>query len=67
MVSDPTEAQVGPGVEGDLDVLTEIYDHSVRETAITFGTAPLTPPHPACAPAPAALPASPTRKTARTA
>ncbi|MGY9069075.1 N-acetyltransferase family protein [Streptomyces sp. CAS3] len=43
MVSEPTEAQVRPGVEGDLDALTEIYNHYVRETAITFDTVPFTP------------------------
>lgn len=43
MVSEPTEVQVRPGVEGDLDALTEIYNHYVRETAITFDTVPLTP------------------------
>ncbi|QNP75924.1 N-acetyltransferase family protein [Streptomyces roseirectus] len=30
--------QVRPGVEGDLDALTELYNHYVRETAITFDT-----------------------------
>lgn len=43
MASKPTELQVRPGVEADLGALTEIYNHYVRETAITFDTAPLTP------------------------
>ncbi|MEU6774143.1 N-acetyltransferase family protein [Streptomyces sp. NPDC046759] len=34
-----TGVQVRPGVEGDLDALTAIYNHYVRETAITFDTA----------------------------
>ncbi|MEV0915880.1 N-acetyltransferase family protein [Streptomyces sp. NPDC049967] len=38
-----TEAQVRPGVEGDLEALTDIYNHYVRETALTFDTAPFTP------------------------
>lgn len=38
-----TEVQVRPGVEGDLDALTAIYNHYVRETAITFDTAIFTP------------------------
>ncbi|MGW3202965.1 N-acetyltransferase family protein [Streptomyces sp. NPDC001135] len=37
------EAQVRPGVEGDLNALTAIYNHYVRETAITFDTAIFTP------------------------
>ncbi|GAA2496636.1 N-acetyltransferase family protein [Streptomyces gobitricini] len=36
------EVQVRPGTEGDLRALTDIYNHYVRETAITFDTAPLT-------------------------
>ncbi|MEW2620732.1 N-acetyltransferase family protein [Streptomyces sp. NPDC048106] len=43
MASRPTDVQVRPGVEADLDALTEIYNHYVRETAITFDTAPLAP------------------------
>ncbi|MFH8340034.1 GNAT family N-acetyltransferase [Streptomyces sp. AM6-12] len=43
MASTPAGVQVRPGVEGDLDALTEIYNHYVRETAITFDTVPLTP------------------------
>ncbi|MDQ8706803.1 N-acetyltransferase family protein [Streptomyces sp. LHD-70] len=40
---EPTAVQVRPGTEGDLDPLTEIYNHYVRETAITFDTVPFTP------------------------
>ncbi|MEV6115654.1 N-acetyltransferase family protein [Streptomyces sp. NPDC052109] len=43
MPTERTEAQVRPGVEGDLDALTAIYNHYVRETAITFDTAIFTP------------------------
>ncbi|MFJ6569802.1 GNAT family N-acetyltransferase [Streptomyces sp. NPDC091292] len=43
MSSDPTEVQVRPGTEGDLTALTDLYNHYVRETAITFDTAPFTP------------------------
>ncbi|MGW2778195.1 N-acetyltransferase family protein [Streptomyces olivaceoviridis] len=43
MRSEPTEAQVRPGIEADLDTLTAIYNHYVRETAITFDTAVFTP------------------------
>ncbi|MGW0766611.1 N-acetyltransferase family protein [Streptomyces sp. NPDC002676] len=39
MSSGRTEVQVRPGVEGDLDALTELYNHYVRETPITFDTA----------------------------
>ncbi|MGW2641249.1 N-acetyltransferase family protein [Streptomyces sp. NPDC001348] len=37
------EVQVRPGVEGDLEALTDIYNHYVRETPITFDIAPFTP------------------------
>ncbi|CAL9487213.1 Phosphinothricin N-acetyltransferase [Streptomyces sp. enrichment culture] len=37
------EVQVRPGTEGDLEALTDLYNHYVSETAITFDTAPLTP------------------------
>ncbi|MFF9508171.1 GNAT family N-acetyltransferase [Streptomyces sp. NPDC014724] len=37
------EVQVRPGIEGDLVALTDIYNHYVRETALTFDTTPLTP------------------------
>jgi len=42
-VSERTEVQVRPGVEEDLDALTDIYNHYVRETPITFDTAVFTP------------------------
>ncbi|WP_156727061.1 GNAT family N-acetyltransferase [Streptomyces apocyni] len=34
----PTEVQVRAGHEGDLSPLTDIYNHYVRETAVTFDT-----------------------------
>ncbi|MEV0602883.1 N-acetyltransferase family protein [Streptomyces sp. NPDC050315] len=37
------EVQVRPGVEADLSALTELYNHYIRETAITFDTEPFTP------------------------
>lgn len=43
MSSEHTEVQVRPGAESDLDALTEIYNHYVRETPITFDTAAFTP------------------------
>ncbi|MEV4786618.1 GNAT family N-acetyltransferase [Streptomyces tuirus] len=43
MPSHPTEVQVRPGVEDDLEALTALYNHYVRETAITFDTAIFTP------------------------
>ncbi|MFF4502682.1 GNAT family N-acetyltransferase [Streptomyces sp. NPDC001401] len=43
MPSGRTEVQVRPGVEGDLEALTDIYNHYVRETPITFDTAAFTP------------------------
>ncbi|NEB76104.1 N-acetyltransferase [Streptomyces sp. SID14478] len=43
MVSKPTEVQVRPGVEGDLGALTDLYNHYVRETPITFDTVVFTP------------------------
>ncbi len=43
MPSGRTEVQVRPGVEGDLEALTDIYNHYVRETPITFDTAVFTP------------------------
>jgi phosphinothricin acetyltransferase len=36
-------ALVSPGMEQDLAALTDIYNHYVRETAVTFDTVPLTP------------------------
>ncbi|MBV7699908.1 GNAT family N-acetyltransferase [Streptomyces sp. TRM70350] len=43
MSSERTEVQVRPGVEGDLAALTDLYNHYVRETSITFDTAVFTP------------------------
>lgn len=43
MPSEDEEVQVRPGTEGDLAALTDLYNHYVRETAITFDTAPFTP------------------------
>ncbi|MFF5305384.1 GNAT family N-acetyltransferase [Streptomyces sp. NPDC013161] len=43
MPSEHTEVQVRPGVESDLDALTDIYNHYVRETPITFDTVPFSP------------------------
>ncbi|MFG2120657.1 GNAT family N-acetyltransferase [Streptomyces sp. NPDC048710] len=43
MSSAHAEVQVRPGVESDLEALTDIYNHYVRETPITFDTAIFTP------------------------
>ncbi|MDX3522270.1 GNAT family N-acetyltransferase [Streptomyces scabiei] len=43
MSGESAEVQVRPGVETDLAALTDIYNHYVRETPITFDTAVLTP------------------------
>ncbi|TXS55606.1 GNAT family N-acetyltransferase [Streptomyces sp. t39] len=43
MTGPRTEVQVRAATEGDLDALTAIYNHYVRETAITFDTAEFTP------------------------
>ncbi|MGW2700777.1 N-acetyltransferase family protein [Streptomyces sp. NPDC001340] len=43
MPSAHAEVQVRPGVESDLEALTDIYNHYVRETPITFDTAIFTP------------------------
>ncbi|MDX2681348.1 GNAT family N-acetyltransferase [Streptomyces sp. NY05-11A] len=43
MPSGPKEVQVRPGVEGDLDALTRLYNHYVHETSITFDTTVFTP------------------------
>jgi phosphinothricin acetyltransferase len=43
MPDDQPEVQVRAGTEADIDALTEIYNHYVRETAITFDTVPWTP------------------------
>ncbi|MFC8875185.1 GNAT family N-acetyltransferase [Streptomyces ardesiacus] len=37
------EVQVRPGVEADLEALTDLYNHYVRETPLTFDTEPFTP------------------------
>ncbi|MEV8309886.1 N-acetyltransferase family protein [Streptomyces flavidovirens] len=37
------EVQVTPGTEADLGALTDLYNHYVRETAITFDTTVFTP------------------------
>lgn len=42
-MSERIEVQVSPGVEGDLVALTDIYNHYIRETPITFDVAPVTP------------------------
>ncbi|WP_299537784.1 GNAT family N-acetyltransferase [uncultured Streptomyces sp.] len=38
----PRDPQVRPGTEADLQALTDIYNHYVGETAITFDTEPFT-------------------------
>jgi phosphinothricin acetyltransferase len=43
MSTERTEVQVRPGVEGDLRALTDIYNHYVRETPITFDVTVFTP------------------------
>ncbi|MGP2441417.1 GNAT family N-acetyltransferase [Streptomyces sp. JW3] len=43
MRSEGAEVQVRPGIEGDLKALTELYNHYVSETAITFDTRIFTP------------------------
>ncbi|MET7681398.1 N-acetyltransferase family protein [Streptomyces sp. NPDC005423] len=43
MRSEHVDVQVRPGVEGDLEALTDLYNHYVRETPITFDTAVFTP------------------------
>lgn len=43
MTTERTEVQVRPGVEADLKALTDIYNHYVRETPITFDTTVFTP------------------------
>ncbi|MFD3834767.1 GNAT family N-acetyltransferase [Streptomyces sp. NPDC058642] len=42
-MTERAEVQVRPGVEGDLKALTDIYNHYVRETPITFDTSVFTP------------------------
>ncbi|MFF6958946.1 MULTISPECIES: GNAT family N-acetyltransferase [unclassified Streptomyces] len=36
------EVQVRPGSEGDLAALTDIYNHYIRETSVTFDVVPFT-------------------------
>ena len=43
MPENRAEVQVRPGIEGDLVALTDIYNHYVRETTVTFDTTPFTP------------------------
>lgn len=43
MLSERTEVEVRAGVESDLEALTELYNHYVRETPITFDTAVFAP------------------------
>ncbi|MCL8014002.1 GNAT family N-acetyltransferase [Streptomyces sp. AS02] len=43
MPPERTEVQVRPGVESDLEALTDLYNHYVRETPITFDTEAFTP------------------------
>lgn len=38
-----TDVQVRAGTEADLAALTEIYNHYIRETPITFDVTPMTP------------------------
>jgi phosphinothricin acetyltransferase len=38
-----TNVQVSPGGEDDLAALTDIYNHYIRETPITFDVSPITP------------------------
>ncbi|MFD7440944.1 GNAT family N-acetyltransferase [Streptomyces sp. NPDC059909] len=43
MLPEHTEVQVRAGSEADLPALTELYNHYVRDTAITFDTTVFTP------------------------
>ncbi|MFE9612064.1 GNAT family N-acetyltransferase [Streptomyces sp. NPDC006012] len=43
MPSERTEVQVRPGNESDLEALTDLYNHYVRKTPITFDTRVFTP------------------------
>ncbi|WUH93121.1 GNAT family N-acetyltransferase [Streptomyces sp. NBC_00433] len=42
-MSERTDVQVRAGREEDLAALTDIYNHYIRETAITFDISPITP------------------------
>ncbi|QIP86044.1 N-acetyltransferase [Streptomyces sp. Tu 2975] len=43
MLPEQAEVQVRAGAEADLKALTDIYNHYVRETSITFDTTVFTP------------------------
>ncbi|MCF3146110.1 GNAT family N-acetyltransferase [Streptomyces platensis] len=43
MLQQHGEAQVRAGVEADLPALTDLYNHFIRETSITFDLEPVTP------------------------
>lgn len=43
MTQPDAKVQVRAGIESDLEAVTDIYNHYVRETALTFGTASFTP------------------------
>lgn len=43
MSAQRTEVQVRPGKEADLQALTDLYNHYILETAITFDTNVFTP------------------------
>ncbi|MER6840474.1 GNAT family N-acetyltransferase [Streptomyces platensis] len=43
MLQQHGEAQVRAGVEADLPALTDLYNHFIRETSITFDLEPFTP------------------------
>jgi phosphinothricin acetyltransferase len=43
MPSDYREVLVRSGAESDLPALTDLYNHYIRETSITFDTRPFTP------------------------
>ena len=42
-MAEPAQTVVRAGREADLEALTDIYNHYVRETAVTFDTEPFTP------------------------
>ncbi|MEU4795200.1 N-acetyltransferase family protein [Streptomyces sp. NPDC023327] len=42
-MTERARVQVRPGVESDLEALTDLYNHYVRETAITFDTVAFLP------------------------
>ncbi|GAA2589539.1 MULTISPECIES: GNAT family N-acetyltransferase [Streptomyces] len=43
MRPESVEVQVRPGTTDDLGALTDLYNHYVRETPVTFDTEPFTP------------------------